>query len=166
MRVTRIGAAALLSMSFLVGCSAAPAGETASTQSSLRVERLAEGRWSDRIINFSTQVPRGLPPQVNPRDPSYIHGDDGPAPPIDPACMVCPVGMNPVTDGSAWLLGGRPDPVEIAAALGRPDLAAPIADRILDTESQLAETSLGDTVRAKGIVNLLASDLNELAQKL
>lgn len=171
MRVTRIGAASLLSMSLLVGCSGSPGSEplrdTGTTQSSIRLESVAQvSRWSDRILNFNKDIMRPMPPGVRPVDPSYQPGDDKPIGPNDPACLVCPAGMGPRADVNGWLLGGRPDPVELASSLGVPSLAAAIAERVADTETQLAETAISDVGRANAIVGLLAADLNELAQKL
>lgn len=82
------------------------------------------------------------------------------------ACALCPADMGAKQSTDGWELAGRPDPVQIAEALGAPELAASIADRITDAEMALSETPNGDEARASDIVASLAHDLDQLAEGL
>ena len=74
--------------------------------------------------------------------------------------------MGAQLSATGWELAGRPDPVEIANALGHPELATAISDHIVDSEIALSETVAGDSATANAIVTALANDLDRLAQAL
>lgn len=158
MRLTWLAVAAV-SASFSVGCSTAP---PASTQSEIRIEAVT-GTWATGLVTAYARTPRQLPPAVFPPGPILQPGDDAPANPRGPACALCPTGMGVSQAKTGWELLGRPDPIDIASALGAPELASAISDRITDAEIALAETAVNDQAKANQIVGSLAADLDQLA---
>lgn len=160
MRMTLAGVASALCLSF--GCSSAP---PASSQAALHANNVAVTHdWAVAVARQFAPDPHQLPPAVVPPNP--ILRRDGDTNPRGPACMLCPTAMGARASADGWELAGRPDPVEIATALGAPALAAPIADRITDAEIALAEASATDRDAAETIVRALAADLDGLAQQL
>jgi len=163
MRMTWLGVASLLSVSFSVGCST---GTPASTQSAVDTRLAGQVQLSSTLAELATAEPRYLPPgEVTPA-PSYREGDDHPTSPGGPACLLCPTTFGARLDAGVWTLAGRPDPVEIAGALGAPELTSSISDRIVDTEAALADVSASDGARAKALVSALAHDLDALTRSL
>jgi hypothetical protein len=163
MRMTWLGVASLLSVSFSVGCST---GAPTSAQAALDTRLVGQVELSSSLANLASAEPRYLPPGVVQPGPVYHEGDDHPMSPSGPACMLCPTSFGATLDAGTWALAGRPDPVEIAEALGAPELASAISDRIVDTEAALAEVPASDHARANALAATLAHDLDALARSL
>jgi hypothetical protein len=153
----------LFSLSLSVGCSTAPIDQPAQGESSIQIRAITGHMdWVSTLVHNLSREPRQLPPAVMPPGPSY-HRDTNPR---GPACALCPGAMGAQLSASGWELAGRPDPIEIASALGHPELATAISDHIVDSEIALSETPAGDTAGASAIVTALANDLDRLAQAL
>jgi hypothetical protein len=162
MRLTWLGTASLLSLSLSFGCSTqAPA--TPSQQAPIRIDAVTGlNTWATTLVEQYAHMVRRLPPAVQPPGPVYRQDQA----PRAPACLLCPTPLSAAFVADGWQLGGRPDPVDLANALGAPALSAAIADRITDAEIALAETAAGDVARADSIVAALAADFDALAQAL
>jgi hypothetical protein len=108
------------------------------------------------------------PPSAQSVGPGPIlrEGDDHPTSPGGPACLLCPTAFGVRLDAGVWTLAGRPDPVDIAGALGAPELTSSISDRIVDTEAALADVPATDGARAKALAAALAHDLDALTRAL
>jgi hypothetical protein len=160
MRMTWLGVASLVSVSFSVGCST---GAPVSSQSAaLSSQFFTDIAVPPSIATLASLEPRQLPPAVMPPGPSYHQGDDHPIAPSGPACMLCPTTVGATVTAGGWELAGRPDPVEVAQALGAPELSSTISDRIVETEAALADVPASDSARANALVASLARDLDGL----
>jgi len=151
MRMTWLGVASLVSM-FSVGCGTAQNG--IAVQDPIQVRAITGSfDWASTLVLQASREPHQLPPAVMPPGPSY-------------ACALCPAAMGPQQAANGWEIASRPDPVELATALGAPELASAISDRIVDADVALAETGKDDEAGARGIVSALSADLDRLAQLL